>query len=103
MGNILRKLQKIRTPYIWANPRNDCIGCWRCIDVCPKDVFGKHRFLWHKRIYIKNAASCIGCKKCIKICPKDIFSETMPDLLKSVLLKKGVDLSQIDVGKNAEL
>ncbi|MDR2790794.1 MAG: 4Fe-4S binding protein [Campylobacteraceae bacterium] len=96
---IIQKLRKIRTPYIWANPQN-CIACWKCIKACSANVIAKKVFLWHKHIYIKNASRCIGCKKCIKVCPESVFSENIPDLLKSLLLKKGVDISRInaDIG-----
>ncbi|MDR3227552.1 MAG: 4Fe-4S binding protein [Prevotellaceae bacterium] len=85
----MKKLSQIKTPYVWANHQN-CIACWKCIDTCPRQVIGKVSFLWHKHIIIKKAENCIGCKKCIQSCPQGVFSEKMPDLLKSILTKKGI-------------
>ncbi|MDR3251872.1 MAG: ferredoxin family protein [Tannerella sp.] len=85
------RLNKIRTPYIWANPRK-CTACWKCIDSCPKQVIGKVGFLWHKHIIIKNAENCIDCKKCIKTCPNEVFSDEIPHLFKDILAKKGIKI-----------
>ena len=74
MGKAVNKLDKIRTPYIWANPRS-CTACGKCIVACPKQVIGKVGFLWHKHIVIKNAESCTGCKKCVQVCPRGVFFE----------------------------
>jgi ferredoxin len=87
MGKQRDRLNKIRTPYVWAN-HGKCVACWKCIDVCPKKVIGKVSFLWHKHIIIKNAENCIGCKNCIKICPQEVFSEQMIDLLGGILAQK---------------
>ncbi|MDR1450983.1 MAG: 4Fe-4S binding protein [Helicobacteraceae bacterium] len=102
MKNVLRKLNKIRTQYIWANPHN-CVGCWRCVEICPKRVIGAVSFLWHKHIIFKDADSCIGCNRCIKVCPYNVFSETIPDSLKNMLLKRGVDPSALENSKDAAL
>ncbi|MDR3327212.1 MAG: 4Fe-4S dicluster domain-containing protein [Prevotellaceae bacterium] len=85
----MKQLSKIRTAYVWANTQN-CTACWKCIDACPKKVIGKVGFLWHKHIIIKNVENCIGCKTCIKTCSQGVFSEKMPDLLKSILNRKGI-------------
>lgn len=77
-------LKKIRTPYIWANP-SLCKACWKCIDACPKQVFEKVGFLWHRHIIIKNAEECNGCKKCIQICPYNVFSKEMPIALSYII------------------
>ncbi|MDR1239374.1 MAG: 4Fe-4S binding protein [Treponema sp.] len=82
------RLDKIRTPYIWAN-HGRCIACWDCIDSCPKRVIGKVDFLWHKHIVIKNAEACTGCKKCIWVCPRQVFSEKTPDLRRLLPVKNG--------------
>ncbi|MCD6055814.1 MAG: RnfABCDGE type electron transport complex subunit [Gammaproteobacteria bacterium] len=44
-----------------------CIGCTRCIKVCPVDaIIGAHRFM-HTVI----PTECIGCELCIAPCPMD--------------------------------
>ena len=82
-------LNKIRTKYVWINPKK-CEACWKCIDSCPKQVIGKVGFLWHKHIVIKNAENCTGCKKCIQTCPFDVFSENCPDVLRDILISKEI-------------
>jgi len=74
MEKTVNKLNEIRTPYIWINPRL-CRMCGRCISVCPKRIIGKAGFFWRKYLIIKNAEICIGCQKCIKVCPCGVFSE----------------------------
>ncbi|MCC8173300.1 MAG: 4Fe-4S binding protein [Odoribacter sp.] len=66
------KMNKIRTSYVWADPRK-CAACWKCIETCPKQVIGKVKFLWHKHIILVNSSDCIGCKKCINTCPHGVF------------------------------
>jgi NAD-dependent dihydropyrimidine dehydrogenase PreA subunit len=94
MAKKMKKLNKIRTSHIWANPRN-CVACWKCIDTCPEQVIGKVSFLWHKHVIIKNSADCIGCKKCIQVCSSGVFSEEIPDLLKIILAKKGINIQDV--------
>jgi NAD-dependent dihydropyrimidine dehydrogenase PreA subunit len=45
-----------------------CDACWDCIEVCPKQVFGKIDLLWHRHAIIRNAEACNGCKKCVRAC-----------------------------------
>jgi|GEM_PF-6091701 len=46
---------------------DECIGCMKCIDVCPVDaILGANKFL-HTVI----ADECIGCKLCVPVCPVD--------------------------------
>jgi len=70
-----RRLEKGSTGYMRINTHN-CEACWKCIDVCPKQVIGKIVVLWHKHIKIINAENCINCKKCIQTCPHGVFNET---------------------------
>lgn len=44
-----------------------CIGCARCLPVCPTDaIVGAAQFM-HTVI----AADCTGCGKCLPVCPTD--------------------------------
>ena len=48
----------------------DCIGCTKCIQVCPVDaIVGAHQ-LMHTVI----AAECTGCELCLAPCPVDCIS-----------------------------
>jgi len=44
-----------------------CIGCTRCIEVCPVDAISGASGLMHAVI----AQWCIGCKLCLPPCPVD--------------------------------
>lgn len=45
----------------------ECIGCAKCLSVCPVDaIVGAQKW-----IHTVIEADCIGCEKCIPICPTD--------------------------------
>ncbi|OGT54566.1 MAG: hypothetical protein A3F43_06055 [Gammaproteobacteria bacterium RIFCSPHIGHO2_12_FULL_42_10] len=47
-----------------------CIGCTKCIDVCPVDaILGSEQFM-HTVIQ----QECIGCELCVPACPIDCIS-----------------------------
>lgn len=69
----MNRLSKIRTKYVWINPRK-CEGCWKCIAACKKQVIGKVGFLWHKHIIIRNPDACTGCRQCVDTCPCTVFN-----------------------------
>lgn len=45
----------------------DCIGCARCLPLCPTDAIVGAPQLMHTVI----AADCTGCEKCLPVCPTD--------------------------------
>lgn len=55
------------TRYI-ALDTHKCIGCFKCVEVCPKNVIGKINFLGHKHALILRTNDCIGCYKCVGVC-----------------------------------
>lgn len=61
-------IDKSTTPAVLAVIReSDCIGCTKCIAVCPVDaILGAAQWM-HTVI----ASECIGCKLCIAPCPVD--------------------------------
>ncbi|RDS85727.1 RnfABCDGE type electron transport complex subunit B [Dyella psychrodurans] len=53
----------------------DCIGCTKCIQVCPVDAIVGANKLMHTVI----AQDCTGCERCVPACPVDcIVLEAMP-------------------------
>lgn len=53
----------------------DCIGCTKCIQVCPVDAIIGANKLMHTVI----ANDCTGCERCVPACPVDcIVLEPMP-------------------------
>lgn len=46
-----------------------CIGCTKCIDVCPVDaIIGAS-----KQLHVVLEEDCIGCELCLPPCPVDCF------------------------------
>ena len=53
----------------------DCIGCTKCIQVCPVDAIVGANKLMHTVI----ADDCTGCERCVPACPVDCIAlEPMP-------------------------
>ena len=45
----------------------DCIGCAKCLPVCPTDaIVGAAKFL-----HAVLEEDCIGCERCVPVCPVD--------------------------------
>lgn len=45
----------------------DCIGCTKCLAVCPTDaIVGANQF-----VHTVVLDDCIGCKLCVPVCPVD--------------------------------
>jgi len=63
----MKKNHGDRTEFIFFNSRK-CRSCWKCIEVCPKKVFGRINIIIHKHALIRNGEKCSGCGKCVKSC-----------------------------------
>ena len=67
----------------------DCIGCTKCIQVCPVDAIVGANKLMHTVI----ADDCTGCERCVPACPVDcIMLEPMP-------LSQANDQGHMDVAR----
>jgi electron transport complex protein RnfB len=54
-----------KTASVVVIEENSCIGCTKCIDVCPVDaIIGAN-----KQSHSVLADSCIGCNLCLPACP----------------------------------
>jgi electron transport complex protein RnfB len=52
----------------------ECIGCTKCIQVCPVDaILGSA-----KKMHTVIADECIGCKLCLPPCPVDCIDLILP-------------------------
>lgn len=69
----------------------DCIGCAKCLAVCPTDaIVGAPQFL-HQVI----EADCVGCERCVPACPVDcIILLPMEPTLDPALLAHDARLSR---------
>lgn len=56
-----------QTPLVARVDEADCIGCARCIKLCPTDALVGAP----KMIHAVVADACIACAKCIDVCPTE--------------------------------
>lgn len=47
-----------------------CIGCGKCVEVCPHDVFA----IKEKKAVIQKQKNCMECGACAMNCPKNAIS-----------------------------
>ena len=60
-------LRRSQTKFVEFN-KNNCKACWKCVEACPENIFGKINILIHKHARIVNSSDCTGCMKCVKAC-----------------------------------
>jgi Na+-translocating ferredoxin:NAD+ oxidoreductase subunit B len=64
IDSIYGELMPLRIAYILTN---QCIGCTKCIDVCPTDaIVGAP-----KQLHAVISSACTGCDLCLPPCPVD--------------------------------
>jgi Na+-translocating ferredoxin:NAD+ oxidoreductase subunit B len=73
--------QKAKPKMLAVIREDECIGCTKCIDVCPVDaILGAGKFM-HTVI----AAECTGCELCVAPCPVDCIDMLqLPDSSEAV-------------------
>lgn len=76
--------------YIAVIREEECIGCAKCLPVCPVDaIIGAPRML-HTVV----ADMCIGCKLCIAPCPMDCIDLVAEPLADLSIRKQRADLTK---------
>lgn len=66
--------EKSKSPLLAVIRENECIGCTKCIQVCPVDaILGSGKSM-HSVINIE----CTGCELCVPACPVDCI-DMIPD------------------------
>lgn len=61
----------------------DCIGCTKCLAVCPTDAIVGASQMLHTVI----EEDCIGCERCVPACPVDCITLlSMPEHLDPALM-----------------
>ncbi|MFB6343909.1 ferredoxin family protein [Saccharicrinis sp. FJH62] len=61
------KTESKSTSFLGLDTRK-CNACWKCINICSKNVIGRINLPWHKHVKFVNRSECIGCMKCVNIC-----------------------------------
>ena len=56
-----------QVPLVARVDESECIGCARCIKVCPTDALVGAP----KQIHVVVADACIACAKCVEVCPTE--------------------------------
>ena len=51
--------------------QNRCVGCARCVEVCPGNLI---KIDGTKKAFIKHERNCWGCTSCVKECPRGAVS-----------------------------
>ncbi len=66
-GRIGKKSHRGETPYIQLDT-SKCTACFKCVEVCSKNVIGKINIIIHKHAIIRKGGECTGCGRCVKVC-----------------------------------
>jgi NAD-dependent dihydropyrimidine dehydrogenase PreA subunit len=55
-----------------------CIGCERCYEACPVEVYGFDDE--GRKAFLANETECIVCRNCVEVCPVEaiVVEETWP-------------------------
>lgn len=96
--------QAIRSNFIARVIDELCVGCSKCIEVCPMDalsLISKHDVKKNKKIAILTPENCIGCGICANVCPTDaIEMDTRENrILTPIDITHRVVIEAIDKGK----
>ena len=70
--------RQAKTKYIQLDTKK-CEACWKCMEVCPNNVFGRINLPWHKHVKLKNISDCTGCLKCVNVCASNAINKRMKE------------------------
>ncbi|OGT44824.1 MAG: hypothetical protein A3F42_01390 [Gammaproteobacteria bacterium RIFCSPHIGHO2_12_FULL_37_34] len=74
---------------------SECIGCTKCIEVCPIDaILGTN-----KHMHTVIASECIGCELCIPPCPVDCIDLITQPATQTREARKALALKRITARK----
>ena len=92
--------------------KDKCIGCGRCLNVCPGTLIKQDG---DTKAYIKYPKDCWGCTSCIKECPvyaisfylgsdiggmgSKMHTEKQGDVLKWIIEKTDGTVTEIDINQ----
>ncbi|MBK4764927.1 MAG: RnfABCDGE type electron transport complex subunit B [Pantoea sp. Brub] len=73
-------INSFKRKVVWIQEDN-CIGCTKCISVCPVDAIVGARGCIHTVL----SNFCIGCNLCIKICPSHCIEIHSTDVIVNIV------------------
>lgn len=96
----MKKKQKF--PMLAQIEESACIGCKKCIHVCPVDaILGAA-----KQMHTILVEECTGCELCVPVCPVDCISMQVTEVVpseksrKAALAKKRYEFQKIRIERN---
>jgi NAD-dependent dihydropyrimidine dehydrogenase PreA subunit len=96
--------QSIRSNFIASVIDELCIGCGKCVEVCPMEalsLISKNDINKNKKIAILTGENCIGCGVCVNACNPDAIEMKARDkkVLTPIDITHRVVIEAIDKGK----
>ena len=71
----------------------DCVGCGRCLEICPVDAIIGSTNSIHNVI----ADMCIGCNLCIAVCPTDCIKKKDRLFLNYVIKDINLNFHEVEI------
>lgn len=95
--------QSIRSNFIADVSEELCVGCGKCIEVCPMgalSLISKYDVKKNKKVAILTAENCIGCGVCVNVCKPGAIEMKSRDkkILTPVDITHRVVIEAIDKG-----
>ena len=96
--------QSIRSNFIASVIEESCVGCGKCIVVCPTEALSlvsKHDIKRNKKIAVITPENCIGCGVCVNVCKPNSIEMNARDerILTPVDITHRVVIEAIEKGK----
>jgi ferredoxin len=96
--------QSIRSNFIASVIEELCVGCGKCVEVCPMEalsLISKHDIKKNKKIAILTGENCIGCGVCVNVCNPEAIEMKARDkkVLTPIDITHRVVIEAIDKGK----
>ncbi len=96
--------QAIRSNFIASVIDELCVGCGKCVEVCPMEalsLISKHDVKKNKKLAVLTPENCIGCGVCVNVCNPDAIEMEARDerILTPIDITHRVVIEAIEKGK----
>jgi len=96
--------QSIRSNFIASVTDELCVGCGKCVEVCPMgalSLISKFDVKKYKKVAILTAENCIGCGVCVNVCKPEAIEMKARDkkVLTPIDITHRVVIEAIEKGK----